>query len=350
MGLNPVSSTVALFGALTSHPILFAVLFVLLFGGLVALLAGPKAPSFLVGLLRAFASCFYSPVVWLRKAMLSTAEFAERSEGADTKSDQYLLNRILTILRAAAVVLVIGGLAAGLARSGVGLIPPKHLRERISELGKGLKERETQLRQAELAQADVEQRWATTGPEKVRAYRDDASARLDAAKKTMEQHARALQNERWFEDLKAELDAARPADGPARFDQAQTAARRRIAGLWFWDSALRQHAVGYVSIWRSAATAEYELRVVPEEEIRQALLAKLVETTNQAREEAEGIRGQLKMARAAAIAGIVRACLGALGSVLAFLGSLWLFGLLVEWVWLFIRLADNVGAIRERGL
>ncbi len=347
MDLSVLQSIASLVGTLAAHPLLFAILFSILFGGMVVLLAGRQAVAFLLGLMRAVASCFYSPILWLRKAILNTADFATRDETLETRGDQYLLNRILIIARAVLIVFAVGGLAAGLAVSGTALIPAKQVRQQLSALSSELKQREAAFKQAARAQEQVEKRWDSVRADKLEEFRDAASGRLSAARGRMDEHSHALEKAVWFGDLREELASVQPTNDPSRFVQARAAADRRIRNLYSWDAGLLQHAHEYVSAWYDAAMAEHVLKT-PAEDVRQALLSSLEPETAQARERVEEASGELKAAQAAAGAGIVRAVLRAAGSVLTFLATLWLFGLIVEWVWLFIRLADNVRVLRER--
>lgn len=332
----------------SSHPVAFFILFVLLFCGIVAALCRKRAISFFLGLLRCVASCFYAPVLWLKKAMVSTAEFSWQSEGDELQSDQYLLNRFLVITRGVLVVVGVAGVAAGFASSLSGVVPPKSLREELSRVRQELRAESDELRIAKDQLAEVQERWQVVGADKVRAFRSTASSRLAEARRRMEEAEKALKDERWFADIKEELAGVSLAAGPEAFDVAQAKALRRIREIWVWRENDRERARGYVHAWREWVGAEHQLRTVTEETIRQQLLAERSQEHEKARKRVEDVRKHLKDLQDIVRGQVMKALLNMAVSLLSFIALLWVVGLAVEWLWLFIHLANNVRVLRER--
>ena len=343
-----VSGLGDLIDAVSKSPIAFGVIVLAVFSGLLMAIVGQKVREVLKGFVRALGACVYSPVLWLRKALLGTAEFASRKEADDLKSDQYLLNRLLTVVQAGIVIVAVVILASGLTRSVRALVPPKDVRVKLSGLSGELDVLKEQLRQAEKALKKAEKNWRSTGGDRIREFRARAEARLKNAQQRMESLANALQGSRFLREVRSKLEGVRPEDGPERILQARREAEEAIESSWIWDRSVVKRLLAYAEAWQERMTAEYEARVVTDEQIRELLLQDLAVAAKQARERYESKRQEIKEFRKAVGVGLLAAVQRLVIGGLKFLITLWLFGCLVEWLWLFIRLADNVRVLRER--
>jgi hypothetical protein len=334
--------------AVTKSPIVFAVIGLAVFAGVLIVLAGNRVRQVLRGALRALGSCFYSPVLWLRKALLGIADFACGKEGDDLESDQYLLNRFLRIVQVGIVVVAVATLASSLTESLRALVPEKGVRAKLGALSAERDSLGKELRQAEKALKEAEKNWRSTGADRIREFRARAEARLKNAQQRMESLANALQGSRFLREVRSKLEGVRPEDGPERILQARREAEEAIESFWIWDRSVVKNLSAYAEAWQERMTAEYQARVVTDEQIRELLLEDLAVAAKQARERYDAKRRQIKEFQKEVGVGLVAAVEGLVIGVLQFLITLWFFGCLVEWLWLFIRLADNVRVLRER--
>lgn len=170
-----------IFVTFTENLIAEIIVFLVLFGLIAYLLARDKFVSLLYGFFRVIISFFYSPFIYMKKAVLSLAEYGTKGEGEFIKTKQYLLNKLMLSLQAVLVVLSIALLASSLVSGWNQMLPPKDLRVAISNLEEELGKEETELQQIEPNVKQMDAAWSNQRDSLIGAYNLEHARKNQAA-------------------------------------------------------------------------------------------------------------------------------------------------------------------------
>jgi hypothetical protein len=333
-------------GSAFSHPLLTLILFVALLLGFAALFARKQLGEFALGGLRALASLAYSPYLFMRKAVQSLVRFAAAKEEEELRSDTYLINQGLTILLVAVVLVGLMILAGGLAGAIGGLVPAKELRQSIAEVGKKLKAAKEEYNKAQANLASEQKRWERERSSIVQKVREAAAL---GKTQTLAQLAN-LQKEmaRWevFTRIDSQLGPVSGQLGSEEIARRKQQALDDLGRMWLYSST-ENKLRNYIQLWAQASLQDYEAKYMPENEIGSRFLASLQQRVEELRAAMEPHQQEHKALWAQVWAPFKAFPLKLLLTVLGFLAFVWWVGTFFEWIGLFVRLADNVRAIRE---
>lgn len=146
------------------------IVFLILFAAIAYFFARGKSFALLSGLILIIFSLFYSPFVYLKKAVL---ELAGHSAKRNTEFEQrklYLLDKLLFLLQALLVILSIAILASGIVSGWNQMVPSKELREVISATGEELQKLKVELQEIEPAVKQIETVWSTQRDSLIKVY------------------------------------------------------------------------------------------------------------------------------------------------------------------------------------
>jgi septal ring factor EnvC (AmiA/AmiB activator) len=286
----------------------------------------------------------------MRKAVTGLAGFWERKEADEVRSDTYLINRGLTVMLVAVVLVGLLILAGGLAGAVTSLVPDKSVREQIAQVSKELKAATSEFQQAQASLADEQKRWERDRAAIVQAARDNSSRERDRVTRDLNALAGQLTAEALFGEVQRELGPVSGQPGPQALEQRKEQAQRTVSGRFWWDARSRDRLLRYIKLWLQASLADYAAKFLPEDAIGQSRRAELQQRVEQLQGPMVEKQQEHKALYVQVWAPLAAFPLKLLLTVVAFFGFIWVMGTMVEWIGLFVRLADNVRAIRERGM
>lgn len=329
-----------------------AALWVLFFAAFAWLFARGAALRFGAGLLRILAAVVFSPIVFLRKAVASVVRYTAEGDGAGEQSDQYLLNRLMTILQAALIVIAIGALAAGLVATWNAFLPPAYLREALKGTRAELASRRLELQEATRQFEALEAAWKAQEASVLNGYRTARNAVITAAvRENADIAAEVVQSGNAYASATLASMERRAAED--RYDINAT--RRAMdwdlnASYYSIGDGMRARLTTWADNWARRAYAARDLTNVPIDDLRRGKQpdfeqvrgrqTALEATVTSLGDRVESLRAQTKFRWRGAL-------LRAVGVAVSFLAFVWCFGLLIEGAWLAIRIAGDVRAIRE---
>lgn len=147
--------------SLLDHALLGSIVFFALFLLICFFFAGSGFVSLLQGILRTGASVFVSPLVYVRKSVAELATYGKQGDSLLGTTDQYLINKVLLIVRAATIVVSVAVLAGSLVVGWYAMLPPEPLRLEIGATQKQLDKQKQELSDASIKLAPMDSDWQT---------------------------------------------------------------------------------------------------------------------------------------------------------------------------------------------
>jgi hypothetical protein len=330
------------------------IVFLVLFALIVYLFARDNFFSVLYGFFRIIISFFYSPVIYMKKAVLALAEYGIKGEVEFMQTRQYLLNKLMISLQAFLVVISIVVLASSLVSGWNQMLPPKDLSERILSLETELGKEKPELPQVEQNVKRMEDAWLNQHDSLVKAYniertgkRETISAenadlanRISQIDSTIHESFIELknyhsQNEHYssasqFENIKIEIE-----DFVNRLGVSE-----ETTGLM----------LKYNDNWYALMLSTLEISDLSESQLRFVIqptynnlrnrLDYLTQTIPTKQEELTRLQAEVKYE-------IKNFFMEILYGILQFILLVWVMGLLIESLWLAIHIGANVQKIHD---
>jgi len=331
------------------------VVFIILFLLIAYAFARNRFGAMLGGVFRIIASFFYSPFVYLKKAVLALAEYGQKGEAEFLETRQYLLNKLLLSFQGALVILSVAVLARGFVTAWSEWLPPKYLREAISELKKQLGQEKKELGQVAPTVEKMESSWAKQRDSLVRVYREERSNK--AARLTTENQELVNRFASFDERVRQVFESIRQYHAQneyhrqaAIFENVRDNVRLYYINPYLQEQEPKDLLNRYNDNWYAVMLAKLELSNFSERQLRsaiqptyEALKTKLNElnSTIPYREE------QLSQLRAQAKYNFSALFLQIAYTLLQFIIFVWIVGLIIEALWLSVHVAVNVQKLRE---
>lgn len=333
-----------------------SVLAVIMFLVLSFLFSGGRLGAFLRGIGRVLASTVMAPFKFMRRSVAAVSDHGESGDRALEGSEQYLLNKLMMLLQAGVIVASIGGLSAGLVMTWKTLLPPEHLRDQISSLKKEIREQEriqsNATERLQVLDKEWEQKRVVTFEQARAALAEAARAAGEAVSEVEQQIAGDAALAPFLSDLQGY--APRRDGGELDRGDIDRAGRRLSTRVdsyyWIADDA-RNTLRKWTDAWRGLALAEIELRELTEDVARARLQADWRENFEAKRSSEESLthlNERLTTTREAAKFRFKPAALQLVLSLVGFIALIWVLGLMVESLWMGIRLAGDVHELRRQ--
>ncbi|MGC8898536.1 MAG: hypothetical protein ACP5JH_02410 [Bacteroidota bacterium] len=332
------------------------IVFVVLFLAIGYLFAREKFTQMLLGILLTIASLFYSPFLYLRNAFLELAEYGAKGESEFVKTKQYLLNKFLFSLQALLVVGSIVSLASGFVSSWNQMLPPKPLRESISQLKDQLRKERPELAEINPRVSQMETAWATQKGALVNSYNGEREKRAATAAKENEEIERTIrgtdESTRYlFNAVKSSLAWYETYYGnPRVFEDARTSARYSVERSRISDDN-KQLLHKYCDNWYLTMLARFDISSLTEAQLRSAVQPEYRTLKNRAQVLPELIARQeqeLASLKSEAKYNVPALLLGVVISLVSFIVLIWVIGLIIEALYLLVHLAVDIHKIREQ--
>lgn len=330
------------------------IVFLVLLVATAYLFAREKSVAVFSGLLLVIVSLFYSPLIYLKKAVLGLADHGVIGKTGIVQAKQYLLNKLLFSLQALLVILSIAILATGLVSGWNQLIPSKQLRETISATEQELKKFKSELQETEPTVKQMESVWSTQRDSLIKAYNaerthiaetmiaqnNDLGSRINALSDTAQQ---ALSEIRMYHTQNEYLGA------PSQYDPLVTEIINYIERQSL-SPEVKTLLLNYNDNWYSQMLSRFETRDLSESQLRFAVypayhnrqkrLDNLKETIPAQEKELVQFRTEVKYD------------FGAFGLQILFtiiqcILFVWVIGILIESLWLMVDAAANLQEIKE---
>jgi len=330
------------------------IVFLVLFGVIAYFFARGKSIALLSGLILIFLSLFYSPFVYLKKAVLELAGHSAKRKTEVVQPKQYLLAKLLFLLQALLVIVSIAILAAGLVSGWNQMLPSKELRETISATGDELQKLRVELPEMERAVKQIETVWSTQRDSLIKVYNierahigetmiaqnNDLATRINSNSDTAQQ---ALSEIKYYHDQNEYLNR------PSEYEPVMTEIKNYLDKQSL-SSEVKTLLLNYNDNWYAQMLSRFETQALSESQLRFALqpayhnrqqrLDYLKETIPSREKELAQFRAELKYN------------FGALGlqivyMILEFVLFVWVVGLFIESLELTVDTAANVQKIQE---
>ena len=340
-------------GYIVEHLAEWSLIFVGLFLVLSFLLVREKLGAMLLGFSRTIGSVFTSPFIYLRKISLQLAAFGKSGDQSFRSSRLYLVNKLLVAIQAVLIVAALGGLAVTIIAAWDAFMPPQWLRTAISRLDSQLSEERRQQEPASNQVRQLEADWQAQGKaivdkrqleekQKVAKSLEDNSF-LSSSLDTDQEMRQPLQS------LKNYLSQNDAGGTEAAFDTTRKNASAFIDRIDL-PEAKQAKLVEYVKNWHTAKLAQLRLKAMSEESIRSEVQPGYREQKMRAAALEERVRldsDQLSTLRAQAAYSPTGLVTRLAEGLVAFLATVWVFGLLIELLSLAVHVADDIRALRE---
>jgi hypothetical protein len=305
------------------------------------------------GLLRLLLSLIYSPIIYIRRSVEHLCRYGLQGEAEEMTSDQYLLNKIMNIVQAAVVILTVAGLAGGLVGAWDTFLPAKPLRESRNELRKSMKELNSQLESISSDIARLDEAWKKDRTSLIDNFKKQRNDTIHSAEEDLNRIERDLAQAPSaafaFSDIKGRL-GSRTLDSPEQVSNQRERLTYNLRYQYFAEPAAGPLLIRYIDRWSTAAAARLELKAFDEEVLRaenQPELRQLRERHDTLDEEVTSTRSRLEEIEAKAKLRFGAAFLQLLATLISLLIFIWVMGLVVEALWMGIRLATDVHEIRR---
>ncbi len=346
-----------LFAPLLNHLLLSLVVFAVLFIVLCALLARSRFGGMVGGLLRVIASYFYSPFIYLRKAVQGLADYSQEGERRFARSDQYLLHKLLLMLSGALLlgavgILTVGGVASfHHAKGWVGL--HKQVGQVTTRIGS---ERAEKARLVVFVGA-LDDQWQNRREGLINAYQNTRVQTADSLDRANQQLALRIDQAVAADAAAAALfqDLVRYLQGNMEsaewlYSRVRDQATNAIGNLGTSD-ANKQLMNRYTENWYQARMTRMDPRQLGDYELRRVLQpahrdsAQRSEALDQIIPQDEAQRAQLRSEARSEGRNVFWQPLRAF---LRFLVFVWIGGIVIEAIALAVLTATNIQKLRER--
>ena len=329
------------------------IVFLVLFTLISYLFARDKFVSMLSGLFRIIISFFYSPFIYVKKAMLSLAEYGIKGETEFIKTKQYLLNKLMISLQAVLVVVSIAVLASSLVSGWNKMLPPKYLRESISGIEEELVKQKAELRELEPNVKLMDTAWNSKRDSLISVYtleRNRKNESLSAENAELSKRISQLGStiEQSFLQIRNYHSQNESHTIPSQFESVKNEIKN------FIDRAVPQESkelfFKYNDNWYALMLSKLETTNFSEEQLRSAVqptysdlknrLDYLNQTIPSQQKELAQLQAQVKY-------DIKALFLQLLYGICQFIILVWAVGLFIEALWLGIHVAANVQKIQN---
>jgi len=332
------------------------IVFVVLFVAVVYLFAKEKFTQILLGLLLIIASLFYAPFMYLKNALLELAEYGAKGESEFVKTKQYLLNKFLFSLQALLVLISIASLASGFVSSWNRMLPPKPLRESISQLKHQLEKERPELAEINPRVSEMEMAWTTKKDSLVNLYSAEREKRAATAAKENKELERTINRgdeptRDLFNGVKSSLAWYETYYGyPGAFENGRTSARYTVERSVISDEN-KQLLHKYCDNWYLTMLARFDISSLTEAQLRSAVQSEYRTLKNRAQVLANLIPHQeqeLASLKSEAKYDVPAFLLGVVVNLVSFILLIWVIGLIIEALYLAVHLAVDIHKIREQ--
>jgi hypothetical protein len=342
-----------LLNAFTQHLVFSGIIFLTFFILFGFVFSGGALIPFLKGMLRVAVSMVYSPFVFLRRASNSILGFAHRGEQDYVATEHYLLNKLLLWWQAVIIVVAMGWLAVTVVQTWFAFLPPEEVSTALRISREKLTEEQEQLvaTTAEVTRYDTD--WTTQKPQLIDAYR---TQRERTSRATTDQNARLSRELRASNNSSVITNLAVLENYAANHGQSaeQIAQAHRDLDQWinrvFLDEPARVRFHAWNDNWEHGAQANNEVRNLSETALRTGAQPGYQNALAKKSDLEQGVPTTTQLVKDLEEEAKFRwtgAFFTAAKSLLQFLFTVWLFGLLTEALSLMIRVADHVRALRQ---
>lgn len=318
------------------------------------LFARKKSVAVLSGLMLIIVSLFYSPFIYFKKAVLGLADYDVKGKSDSVQPKQYLLNKLLFSLQALLVLISIAILAAGFVSGWNQMVPSKQLRETIRASEEELKQLKSELQETEPAVKQMETVWSTRRDSLINAYtkerahnaetmiaqNQDLASRINASSDTAQQAFSEIRNYHGQNEFLGQPSQYEPliVEITGYIERQPLSPEVKNLLLKYNDNWYTQ----MLSRFETAALSESQLRFAahPSYHNGQQRLDFLKETIPSQEKELAQFRTELKYDFGAFV-------LQMLFTVIQFILFVWLIGILIESLWLWVDAAANLQKIQE---
>mgnify|MGYP000890483837 CR=1 FL=1 len=339
----------------SSNLLATSLVFLALFFLIASLFAKERLGQMLQGLLRILASIFYSPFVYMKRAVLSLADHGVKGETEFSKTKQYLMNKLMLMLQALLVIFSLAVLSAGIVAAWNSMLPPKHVREFVKNLKMEIKTNQTDLAVIEPQVKQMEQLWNTQRDSLIKAYKEQRNKNIETLRadnlqleKQIYSNSGDYQNNlEIIKNYLSQNEYQRSARQYARVkEDVQNYLERTIN-----DSAAKTRLQRYISNWYSLMLSKLEIDNFSESQLRAAVQPNYKSMKEKAESLPQTIsrqESQLAEAKSAAKLRFPAFFLGILISLAGFLAVVWVIGLIIEGLWMGLHMAGNIEKIRDK--
>jgi hypothetical protein len=345
MNLFPLT----IFGA---HFFLTVALFLVLFAVIAVAFARERFLHLLLGFIRNLGSVFYSPFIYLRKIVLELCDFGRTGDSGLLFSDQYLLNKVLIALKAAIILLAIGGLAASFTAAWEATLPPQALRDAIDQLEESSAKGQTELATARARVEQMDSAWQQRRQTLIEQFKTERLQQAQTAASDNDQIEKSARGSssmaQALESIRSYLAQNESADNAVQLDRIRDTALQFLGRLSLSDSDQRQ-LTQYVNNWQRGRLAKIQMDSVSESQLRSQIQPDYVDVKNRASSLASQTQGEARELAQLKSQITYHPELGfaaLVSGVFGFIFTIWIIGLLVESVAFTGALADDVKKIR----
>jgi hypothetical protein len=321
--------------------------------GIVYLFARSEALMFVRGLVRVLWSVISSPIAYMRRAIHSLA--VHESEGARAESDQFLLNRLMHILQAIVILVGVSILAAGVIGTWKTLVPPKNVRDSYREAKASLEKERQDFAEVTTQVQGLDTQWEQSQAkeiEKARAVHVQSSRTAAAGMQSAE-----LMAQQWagaaigvLSTMKTRAAELAGPGGDYAIERGASTLRSIINGNWYaLTDEDRSLLSAWLERWEQKARADLSASRVTADSVRaviqpsyQDLLARK-QRLEQAVKEKESTVATLREASSLRFGAAFTVLLK---TTFTFIVAVWFYGLLLESLWMLIRMAGDVRRMR----
>lgn len=337
-----------LFRIISSDALIIAIVFLISLALLVVLFAREKSGGLLFGLMVYIGWIFSSPFIYVRRTISQIASSIGDQSHRDAENEQYLISRLLLIMRGAVVTVAIVILASSVATGWEDFLPSKWLRVQDSIISGQLSNLQKQIDGTNEQIKALDDAWSKNKDELIKqhqAKRSQDALSATAANRTIENslvmEPAATQS---LNTVHAYLDRQKH-DSVSEVDEARRTARSLIREL---SLARPDDLNAYVENWHA-----YYLNSLPEtlssDQLRNVLqpdlepdkntLRRLSETSTERKQQLQNVQREESYNPGDFLLDILK-------GIIAFIFWVWGLGLLLEALLLGIFIARDVHMIR----
>lgn len=332
----------------------FLIVFVILFVSISYLFAKDKFLSMIIGLLRLLASFFYSPFVYIKRAVVGLAEYGTKGEAEFSQSKQYLLNKLMISLQGLLVVLSVAVLAVSLVSGWNQMLPPKPLQEQIGSLEGLVGKQQSELGETGPKVKQMEADWTIRRDSLTKAYALERTKKSETVLTENADLAGRISQlgdtvQQCFLQIRDYYSQNEYQNSASQFERVNAEVRDYIGKLDVSDAAKGlMHT--YNDNWYFLKLSGLEMSGFSESQLRSALqpayntLKKRLDYINEILPSQETELAELKKEAKYDIEALL---LQILYGLLQFILLVWVAGLFIESLWLAIHIGANVEKIQD---
>ncbi|MEI7812767.1 MAG: hypothetical protein WCJ01_10125 [Ignavibacteria bacterium] len=338
-----------LFLSLREHLAATIILFVILINIITYLLIRNKIGSFYLGALMTLASLFYSLLLYLKEAFLVLSDFGNKGEKEFSGSKQYLLNKFLIFAQLLLVVISLSIIAVGIVSAWNNFLPPKYLRDRITELEATVSEKKNELTAADSKIQQTDKDWADKKDQLINNFKNEKKNELQKAVSDNKSLEPAIYNNpeinNIFLAIKSYLD-----NNNGSLSGRKYAVIKYINQQYIGADAANILRI-YTDNWYAAQTTKEALEKFSEDNLRldiQPDLNMLKQTSSGLNSIISRWEDDLKNLNAEIKYNFSALALTLLSSLLQCIITIWIIGIALELLGLSINMAGDIREMRSK--